>query len=483
MHDLLDPSLRREMRFMQPTTVTELHAYVSAVLGFFMPPRAMVDGHVSPLAYLEHAFFEDRLPRDAIVWANRGGGKTQLGAIATLLDLLFKPGIQIRILGGSFDQSSKMYRYLRQMLEGDVFRDLVAGNLTGRHVELINGSRVEVLSQSERAVRGQRVHKLRCDEVELFDEHVWEAAQMVTRSGQCGEIFVPGAIETLSTMHRPFGMMQRLVRDNNNRRRIMRWSVLDVLERCPPQRDCETCPLWDDCLGRAKHASGFVLIDDAIQQRKRVGKATWRAEMLCIEPDRTASVYPEFSRKAHVLAFDAPSANAAVWIGGIDFGYRDPTVILWAFLTQGDVLHVIDESVTRELTAESHIEIVRSKPWPTPRWFGADPAGHQRSEQTGASTISIWKRAGFSIRTRRFDIEPGIMAVRARLKRADGSIALVIHPRCRELIEAMLQYHYPPHRDDATLPVKDGHDHAADALRYLITNLDRTDQHVRIRQC
>jgi hypothetical protein len=116
-----------------------------------------------------------------------------------------------------------------------------------------------------------------------------------------------------------------------------------------------------------------------------------------------------------------------------------------------------------------------------PRWFGADPAGHQRSEQTGGSTISIWKRAGFSIRTRTLGIEPGIMAVRARLKRADGRIMLRIHHRCEELIDAMLKYRYPE-RDDATVPLKDGSDHAADALRYLVTNLDRPGG-TRMRPC
>ena len=65
-------------------------------------------------------------------------------------------------------------------------------------IQLVNGSRVEVLSQSERAVRGQRVHRLRCDEVELFDPAVWDAAQLVTRSGMCGNVQVHASIETLS---------------------------------------------------------------------------------------------------------------------------------------------------------------------------------------------------------------------------------------------------------------------------------------------
>ena len=100
---------RCDMRLLAPQTANQLHAFILAALGFDIPRLPVVEGHDAPFAYVEHAFFERAAgSRDCIVWANRGGGKTQIAAIATLLDLLFKPGIQIRILGGSFDQSSKM---------------------------------------------------------------------------------------------------------------------------------------------------------------------------------------------------------------------------------------------------------------------------------------------------------------------------------------------------------------------------------------
>ncbi len=36
-----------------------------------------------------------------------------------------------------------------------------------------NGAKAAVLAQSQRAVRGLHVQKLRCDEVEMFDPQVW----------------------------------------------------------------------------------------------------------------------------------------------------------------------------------------------------------------------------------------------------------------------------------------------------------------------
>ena len=57
----------------------------------------------------EYVFLENS-DADPLVWACRGGGKTLVGA-ATLLDMLFKPGMEIRILGGSQTQSERMYEH------------------------------------------------------------------------------------------------------------------------------------------------------------------------------------------------------------------------------------------------------------------------------------------------------------------------------------------------------------------------------------
>ena len=492
-------TIRRAILPMRPRTPAQLHEYIRAVLGFEVPSNEATLGHAAPFEYLCHSFFEDRMPRDCIVWANRGGGKTQLAAIATLLDLLFKPGIQIRIMGGSFDQSSKMHGYLRKLLERDEFSGLIRSKITGRHVELINGARVEVLSQSERSIRGQRVHKLRCDELELFDREIWEAVQLVTRSGRCGDIEVRGCVEAFSTMHRPYGLVQSVVEQSRpGMRKIFKWNLLDTLEQCPQQRACESCALWEECGGMAKlpMVRGFVRIDDAVQQKQRVGVEAWAAEMLCRQPRRSELVYPEFDGSAHVAAGKVQREKVQgckgskskggergpldfAVIGGIDFGFRSPTVLLWAMVDDDDdVLHVIDELVVKQHTTEQIIALANERTAELnidrPMWIGADPAGHQRSEHTGQSTIAMWNRAGWKVRTRPMTIDAGVQAVRGRLKRADGSIGLRIDPRCTSLITAMSCYHYPNDEPESQKPVKDGHDHACDALRYMVVNLDRT---------
>ena len=228
-----------------------------------------------------------------------------------------------------------MYEHLVALLERPVLRDVITQLPTQRRVELESGSTVELLSQSHRSVRGTRVHKLRCDEVEEFDPDVWEAAQLVTRSGRCGLVEVRGAIEALSTMHRPGGLMQRLV--DANHAQVFKWNAMDVAARCESWRQCDDCALWSTCGGRLKSASGFVAVEDLIQQRQRTSDTTWLAEMLCQRPTVRDCVYANFDVQKHVAPPPPPDPEG--WrpgdgrtyvIGGMDFGMRSPLVMLWA---------------------------------------------------------------------------------------------------------------------------------------------------------
>ncbi len=85
-------SLRRRA----PVTRGDIKNYVKVYLGIDIPDKRICKGHNSPMDYLEYSFLADFAAKkavngDGIVWANRGGGKTELAAIATLLDCIFKP--------------------------------------------------------------------------------------------------------------------------------------------------------------------------------------------------------------------------------------------------------------------------------------------------------------------------------------------------------------------------------------------------------
>jgi hypothetical protein len=483
-----------------------LHAWLKAVLSIEVPRAALIAGHASPFDYLCHAFFEDgsacvrekstepvvrRPARDCVVWANRGGGKTFLGAVATLLDMVFKPGIEVRILGGSLEQSRRMHEHLRNLFEHDErLSRLVAGRITENRVRLHNGSRCEILAQSQTSVRGTRVQKLRCDEVELFDADVWEAAQLVTRSKHVtladgSRLLVRGSIEALSTMHRPHGLMFTIVRSAGSgrdaKRRLFKWGVIDVLERCGDEHVCEgpagKCGLWEHCGGRAKieevmGAGGHVRVDDALTQQSRVDQSTWESEMLCLRPRKTGLVLTEFDPRVHVVEELPPAGEGSAWIAGMDFGVRSPTVILIARLDIDGVLYVAHEHVATDATLSEHVGAMRTPGWPAPEWIGVDPAGRARSTQTGLSDVQHLRRLGLRVRDRRLGLHAGLAMLRHRLRPAAGAITLYVHARCEKLIESLQRYRFDADHPTSETPIKDGSDHAVDALRYMVQNMD-----------
>jgi hypothetical protein len=466
-----------ELRGLRPRTREDLANYLKVYCGVDVPDKKICSGHDSPMDYLWYSFScdfnsEAKPNADAVVWANRGGGKTELAAIATLLDCVFKAGCQVRILAGSGEQAGRMYAYLRRFL-GSGFEVFLDGVVRNEGCCFLNGSSVEVLTQSETSVRGQHVQKLRCDEVELFKPRVFSAAKFTTQSSSR----IISALEAISTMHRPYGLMHTLVKQaKTNNAEVFKWCIWEVVEKCRA-RSCSQCSLWSDCRGVARNAEGYLKIDDCITMMRRSSRACWETEMLCRRPSLENVVFGEFDACLHVgdVAYnpDLPLYRS------LDFGFVNPFVCLWIQVDGEGVVSVIDEYVSRRATVEVHAQQIMQK---TPcdednvACTFCDPAGMGRNDVTGTSAVRELRSAGITVRHRPSRIGEGIELIRRAIRAGDGSSHLVISPRCMRLIEAMQCYHYPEDagRRDSELPVKDGvYDHSIDALRYFFVNYNR----------
>ncbi len=462
----------------RPRSPEALWQFVRSAYGLAVPRRAICPGHAAPMDYLVRAILHPG--HDVVVWAPRGGAKTELGSVAAHLDSILRPGCQTRILGGSLDQSEKMYEYLTRKWDG-AFAGLLAREPTARRTELVNGSAIEVLTQSARSVRGQRVHRLKCDEVDEFLPAVWQAAQFVTQSGHGSDgRWIPAQMEVFSTMHRPFGPMAELVDRlspgdtprgvSHERKRggrsltvaasdddgashsapaLLTWCLWEVIEPCPPERSCSRCPLWADCEGRARQAEGYLPIDDAIAQKARSSREAWQAEMLCLRPRADHLVFAQFDPARHVgpVAY-APSLPL---YRTLDFGYANPFVCLWVQV-EGDCgvrsadfglargarvtsperergvgldtdvdlsrvrLRVIAEYVARERAIADHAREIAARDPGPVVRTFGDPAGWQRSDVTGTGPCQELARLGIRVRTPRAGILEGVELVRRLLK-------------------------------------------------------------------
>ncbi len=499
MHDIATVShIYSSLRRTRPRLTKDLKNYVKVFLGINVPDKIICPEHNSPMDYLWHSFAVDypdsrwtmddgrrttdairsthharRENADCIVWANRAGGKTELAAVATLLDCIFKPNCQIRILAGSGEQAGRMYQYLTNFLHKG-YEPFLAGPVRKERCHFINGSSVEVLTQSPASVRGQHIQKLRCDEVELFDEDVFAAAKFTTHSTNN----LVAAMEMISTMHRPYGLMQKIVSQagtppTGGGAKLFKWCLWEVIERCI-DRNCSQCPLWIDCQGKAQKADGYLKIDDCITQMRRASRAGWEAEMLCKKPMLDNVVFDEFDPAVHVKPVDY-DVNLPLY-RSLDFGFVNPFVCLWIQVDEDGAIRVIDEYVRSRVTVDMHAEEIKKRtPCGEEQVSGTycDPAGAGVNDVTGTSSVRELRAMGIVTRFRRSGIAEGIELIRRAIRDGSGKSSLIISPRCQRLIEALQCYHYPDSSGDFSreLPLKDGvYDHPIDALRYFFVN-------------
>jgi len=179
------------------------------------------------------------------------------------------------------------------------------------------------------------------------------------------------------------------------------------------------------------------------------------------------AVYDGFDPDIH--CFDELPEGSTSWkrIRAIDFGFTNPFCCLWGAIDGDGRLWIyrelyergkrVDELAPRVLSAEEgYIDTV------------ADPED--------AEARAVLESSGIYTRAANKAVIPGIQAVQMRLAKAgDGRPRLMVSSRCSNVINEFYEYRWEEHRDgrnDREEPRKE-HDHAMDALRYMVMDVDR----------
>lgn len=200
----------------------------------------------------------------------------------------------------------------------------------------------------------------------------------------------------------------------------------------------------------------FIAREEIEESRRDLPEDQFAQEYLGEFRKMQGLVYKEFSRS--VSLFDDTTIRPQILevIGGIDFGFTNPSVIL-------KIEHDI----------ENHY-------WLTVEWYHAGKTTPELIEQARTMGINIFypdpaepdrieemKRAGLNVREVSKDIERGIDSVRELFK----AKRLHIHANCLQTIAELETYRYPDKKNaddnEAELPIKKK-DHAMDALRYAL---------------
>jgi len=366
-------TLREKLKRRKPQSDEELWWYIKHHCGYEIPrtrirTRRGCRDHVPPFTVTADAFF-DRVG-DFLVWACRSGCKTLGAALLTVLEGAHKPGIQCRILGGSKEQSKRMYEHFEPQADRN-FRFAVRGDVQRELTRFQGGGMVAILAASATNVLGHHIPRLRLDEIDQFDPDVLQMAYGTSQSMvEDSRVKYRGRIEAYSTFHNTYGPMQEeLDRATARGTPIYRWCIFEVLEHCGPERECDGCVIREDCMGVAKReCNGYYLIDDACRMKQRHSKQRWEAFYLCTRPYTGGLFYGEFDEDVHVAGERFMFNPKLPLYRGWDWGTKEPTVCLWAQrekLPDGrDMFTIVDEhrvrgksaSVAAKLFADHHKE-------------------------------------------------------------------------------------------------------------------------------
>lgn len=223
----------------------------------------------------------------------------------------------------------------------------------------------------------------------------------------------------------------------------------------------------------------------------------WKREMeLSFETAAGKPVYMNFDRQTHV--WQKPDTMLGWPAGrpvyrGWDFGFHRPACV-WGFENEKDQLVMLYELLGHDVQIHEFADevIARSKEWFPGASFHdfCDPAGAQRSDKSEKSSVEVLGARGIGVSFRKSGIREGLNVVRLLLsKRSDGTPGLLVHPRCRILIEGLGgAYHYPEIDPKAPsveseVPEKDGFfEHIQDAFRYMAIGIRTPSGVVKVKR-
>jgi len=454
----------------------ELARFLRRYLDMRIPDKRICPEHRAPFSFVADVFLGRVV--DAVVWSCRSGGKSFNAALLTFLDSHFRTKCDTRVLAGSFYQGKQVYDATLDFWDEPGWRQFLASQPTRSETLLRNGSGYEVLTASQKSVRGPHPQRLKMDEIDELARDLFEAAmsQPQTRRG------IPASVIMTSTMHRIYGLMQEVI-DNRHKMglKLYKWCFLEVIERCndacdniqDPRSICHgrQCNLWEECQGKAHDAVGYYSVEDVRKKKAQLPRDTWEAEWLVRRPTARDMVYDPEDLEA-ATSQEIPYDLVYPSFGMVDPGFVNPTAFCVA-QERGDDVAVVAESYWQRVLLSERIKMIKEIYHEYGlRGIYADAENRDFREEL--------KAAGMKVESVPFAVykDKGVQTIRQFLR----DRRLKISTTCPNLIREMFRLHFKKGEDIAKED-----DHGPDALvaffrRYIEVTQKKVVQTVRLPQ-
>lgn len=371
-------------------------------------------------------------------WGRRTG-KSTLAANLTLMAATQVIG-RYWIVAPTYKQAKNIYWL--DIIHNQIPRELVKKkNEQELIITLINGSVIELKgADNEDSLRGAGIKGLILDEYAFMKPNVWELIlrpMLADSKGWAVFISTPNG----------FNHFYKLA-DNAQ----------------------STLPEYKDWW--YSHATTFdnPHIDDeeVAQIQAEVSEDQFAQEYQAEFRKMAGLVYKDFDKSIHVIApKDLPDMDSYTHAFTVDFGFTNPTAILFVGMDYDQNWYVYDEVYKPGMTTDQTAEVIKTK-------MGGRMFTYKIGDSAQAQEIANLAMKGINIEPiskAKDSISSGIRLINDMLKVQEGTgkPKLFVSENCKNLIYEFETYHYPEDKMDKNSPedpVKEN-DHALDALRYL----------------
>ncbi len=477
-----------------------LWLFIFLALNVSVPRKSICDEHHAPFSFVADLYFERC--NDAVVLGPRQGGKSfLLVGVLNILNMVFKPKIEIHVGGEEKSHAKEGYKYFKALLDAWWLREYLTRDPLKESTEFTNGSTIGLVTGSESGFNAIHGNILMCDEVDLIKS--WEIIEQALSVPQEKNGYAAQLV-FLSTRKKGSATMQKLVVEHKKRGfKLYHYCVWEVTGKCKLKMDCLKCGIYEKCEGRARNGSGHLKIEFVKKKAYGVDPQTWHSEWAAKTPVTTGMFY-DFSRKHHVISVkdfcgkygfvyekDSQPADAipVSWqkFAAIDWGYSAPLCMLaFAYDTENDIVYCYHEMYETKMTendikaawhggtrSESGRFVLQSKGFnwqAVPWWFIiADSA-----EPSKIASMNVYRKGKTAvIRTKKNEKskEFSYSKVRKRLQLDEtGHARLVFFDCCENAIREHESLSFP--NNGSEFPnERTSSDHTTDVVRYGISRL------------
>lgn len=383
--------------------------------------------------------------RFRVVVAGRRWGKTQVSKISLVVSAAKKKKQLVWYVAPTYQMARDiMWDDLKASVPKKWVKKIYENRMV---IYLVNGSRIHLKGADKPdSLRGVGLNFVVIDEAQDIKEDTWEKVLMPTLATTNGNAIFIGTPKSYNWLYHRYmkGQAGPIVKDARGKMVANDWESWQFPTITSP----------------------FIPAREIAARRADMDPKSFRQEFEASFEVMSGRVYYGFNRNVHVG--DYPFNPKLPIFIGMDFNIDPMSAIVCQEQSNGDIW-VVDESVmygsnTQEMADELTRRYYR---YMNQVSIYPDPAGNNRNQGRGETSLDILREAGFKnihFKAKHPAVQDRVNAVNRLFQTAEGTIRLRVNSSCRNFIDSSEQTIYK--EGSSEVDKSQGKEHAMDAFGY-----------------